>query len=351
MEQARTNAPKIDWGDYKYKPPAPCTPIATLNRAKGNAPQIDWANYRPPAPKFLGTTLNLDDINLEALIPYIDWSPFFIAWELAGKYPQILEDAKVGKAATALYEDAQKMLPRLAKDGVLMGARAVIGLWPANSSENDIIVYADESRKKELARLHHLRQQMVKPSGGPNFCLADWVAPVGFDLKDYIGGFVVTVGRKVEELAREYEEAGDDYSAILVKSLADRLAEAMAEKLHEAVRRTWWGYSSKENLSSDELIREKYDGIRPAPGYPACPDHTEKATLFKLLDAEEATGVTLTEHFAMSPAASVSGFYLSHPDSRYFGIGKIGEDQLADYAERKGLPIEEARRWLAPNLT
>lgn len=312
-----------------------------------NKPVIDWSTYTPPVPKFLGTRI-IDDVAIEDLIEYIDWTPFFITWELAGKFPKILKDPVVGEAATNLYADAQAMLKELMANRKLT-TRAVIGFWPANCvNSDDIDVYADETRTKVSHHLHHLRQQSDKPSQKPNYCLADYVAPVG--LADYIGGFVVTAGLGVEALATSYEADKDDYNAILVKSLADRLAEAFTEYMHERVRRDYWGYVGNEHFSNAELIKEQYVGIRPAPGYPACPDHTEKATLFELLDATCATGVELTEHFAMTPAATVSGFYFSHPESRYFGIGKIEKDQVDSYAGRKGISVEEAERWLSPVL-
>ena len=316
--------------------------------ARANAPVIEWQGYEPPAPTFTGTKA-IHDFPLEDLVPYIDWSPFFIAWELAGKYPDILNDEVVGESATQLFNDAQVMLKQLIDDKRL-SANAVIGFWPANSDGDDIIVFEDEARGTEKTRLHHLRQQMKKPGGQPNFCLSDYVAPIDSGKQDYIGGFVVTAGLGAEELAREYEAQQDDYNAILVKALADRLAEAFAEKMHELVRTEYWGYASSETLTNEELIKERYQGIRPAPGYPACPDHTEKETLFSILDAEGATGVSLTENFAMTPAASVSGFYFSHPESRYFGLGKIDRDQVESYAQRKGMEQRIMERWLSPNL-
>ena len=318
-----------------------------IQAARAKAAPLDWSDYEPPVPSFLGSRQL--DVDLATLIPYIDWSPFFIAWELAGKYPGILEDEVVGKAATALFADAKAMLAQLASQGQVK-AKAALGFWPAAAEGDDIIVYTDDGRGQELTRLHHLRQQLDKPNDQPNYCLSDFVSPLGCGKRDYLGGFVVTAGLGVETLASEYEQAKDDYNAILVKTLADRLAEALAEWLHLRVRQEYWGYAPEEALSNTELIKEKYQGIRPAPGYPACPDHTEKATLFALLDAQKLTGVTLTEHFAMAPAASVSGFYFSHPQARYFGLGKIGRDQLSSYAQRKQMTEEEATRWLTPNL-
>ena len=290
------------------------------------------------------------DYPLQKLLPSIDWTPFFITWDLAGKYPRILDDEVVGEAATQLFADAQLMLEKIVNEK-LLEARAVFGFWPANQiNDDDIVVFADEKRTKTLQHLHHLRQQTDKPSGKANFSLADFVAPLSSDKADYIGGFVVTVGINADEIAEAYEQAGDDYNSIMVKALADRLAEAFAEHLHQRVRTEYWGYDETEELSPEEIIKEKYRGIRPAPGYPACPDHTEKHTLFELLDATNQIGVELTESFAMFPAASVSGFYFSHPDSQYFGTGKIGVDQLDRIDSRKGVTTEEMTRGLRPVL-
>jgi 5-methyltetrahydrofolate--homocysteine methyltransferase len=317
--------------------------------AVANKEVIDWSSYKPPVPKFLGTKI-ITAVPLEDLIPYIDWTPFFITWELVGKYPKILKDPVVGEAATNLFSDAQEMLRDLVSNKKVT-ASAVIGFWPANSvNADDIDVFTDETRTQIAHHLHHLRQQTDKPNQQANFCLADYIAPGRQRINDYIGGFVVTAGLGVETLAAAYEADKDDYNAILVKSLADRLAEAFAEYMHERVRKEYWGYADQEQLDNAELIKEKYMGIRPAPGYPACPDHTEKETLFKLLDATNATGVELTEHFAMTPAATVSGFYFSHPESRYFGIGKIEKDQVESYAQRKGMSLSVAERWLSPVL-
>jgi 5-methyltetrahydrofolate--homocysteine methyltransferase len=319
--------------------------LLPLAEARARAPEIDWAAYEPPQPQTSGV-IDLGSVPLTELIPFIDWTPFFMTWELAGKYPRILEDEVVGESARALFEDAQAMLTRLVDEGVLT-ARGVFGLFPANRGESDdVVVYTDESRTEERTRLHFLRQQTDKPDGKPNFCLADYVAPA--PLPDHIGAFAVTAGIGIEDVLREFR--GDDYSGIMVKALADRLAEAFAEYLHREVRTRYWGYAAGENLDNDSLIREAYRGIRPAPGYPACPEHSEKATLFSLLDATTAAGIRLTENFAMLPAASVSGWYFSHPDARYFGVGKIGRDQLEDYAERKGLGITEAEKLLRPVL-
>ncbi|MEZ0279555.1 MAG: methionine synthase [Methylibium sp.] len=316
--------------------------------ARANRLKLDWAGYAPPKPTFLGTR-EFRAYNLAALARYIDWTPFFHAWELKGTYPRILEDDKYGEAARNLFEDAQAMLAQLIKEQWLT-ANGVVGFWPANGVGDDIKVYADESRTKVIATLHTLRQQMARDPGRPNLALADFVAPKDSGVADYVGGFAVTAGVGEEDVAHRFERANDDYSKILVKALADRLAEAFAEALHAKVRRELWAYAPGEHLSNDALIAEDYAGIRPAPGYPAQPDHTEKGTLFELLDAENATGVQLTESYAMWPAAAVSGFYFSHPESRYFGVGKIGRDQAADYAARKGWSLEQAERWLAPIL-
>jgi 5-methyltetrahydrofolate--homocysteine methyltransferase len=309
----------------------------------------DWKTYQPPRPAFLGTRV-LDDYPLDALLDTIDWTPFFITWELAGKFPAILEDEVVGEAATQLYRDAQAMLERII-DEKWLTARAVFGFWPASKVDHDdIAIYADESRSQRLATLHHLRQQTAMVNGKPNLSLADYVAPENSGVQDYVGGFVVTAGIGVEEKVAAFEADHDDYNSILLKALADRLAEAFAEHLHLRVRREFWGYAGEESLTTEDLIRERYQGIRPAPGYPACPDHTEKETLFELLDAPYHTGVRLTEHYAMTPAASVSGFYFSHPDARYFAVGKIGRDQVENLAQRKGAEIDDIERWLRPNL-
>jgi 5-methyltetrahydrofolate--homocysteine methyltransferase len=308
-----------------------------------NQPVIEWDGYVAPKPSFLGTRY-FEDYPLEELIAYIDWTPFFITWELAGKYPRILTDPIVGEAATDLFEDAKAMLRKIV-DEKLLTASAVVGFWPANQVGSDDIEVTTDGGP---VLLHHLRQQTDKPLQKPNFCLADFVAPVG--QPDYVGGFVVTTGLGIDAVAEQYEADKDDYNSILIKALADRLAEAFAERMHERVRRELWGYAADEALPNDALIKEQYEGIRPAPGYPACPDHTEKATLFKLLDATDTSGVALTETFAMMPAASVSGLYFSHPQSQYFGLGKIDKDQVTEYARRKNWTEAEAERWLSPNL-
>ncbi|HSH47546.1 MAG TPA: methionine synthase, partial [Halomonas sp.] len=311
---------------------------------------VDWADYTPPRPALTGL-MAFDGYDLDELIETLDWTPFFISWQLTGKYPKILDDAKVGEAARHLFDDAQAMLRKLV-DEKLVHARGVIGLWPANSVDDDVIeVYADESRSEVVERLHHIRQQTTKNRDGICYSLADFVAPRDSGKPDWIGGFAVTTGHGVEVLAKEYKAAGDDYSAILVQSLTDRLAEAFAERLHQRVRKEFWGYVPDETLDNEALIAEKYQGIRPAPGYPACPDHTEKAKLFRLLDATANSGLELTENFAMWPAAAVAGWYFSHPRSKYFATGKITRDQVEALASRKRLALDEMERWLAPVLS
>ena len=326
--------------------PGPLHPIA---EARKLGLKTDWAAYRPPAPRKPGITV-LRDYPLAELVPYIDWTPFFQAWELSGSYPKILQDPVVGEAARKLLADAKHGLGRLIAER-WVSAHAVIGLFPAAQVENDdIAIYAEEERRAPLATWHNLRQQNHKPGGRPNLCLADFVAPKDTRVPDYIGAFAVTAGSGIERKLGEFEAAHDDYSAIMLKALADRLAEALAERMHERVRREFWGYAADERLSNEQLIAERYRGIRPAPGYPACPDHTEKRALFELLDAGANASIELTESFAMLPAASVCGFYLSHPESSYFAVGKIGRDQVADYAKRKSISLAEAEKWLAPYL-
>lgn len=310
--------------------------------------QWDWANYTPPTPSFLGTR-TFTDYPLEELRETIDWTPFFISWGLAGKYPKILKDETVGEAARNLFDDAQKMLDHIISNKLLQ-ANGVIGFWPARRAGSDDIAVFDPNSNEQLATLHHLRQQSQKPDDKPQMSLADYIAPESSGLSDYVGGFAVTTGLGADELAAKYEKANDDYNSIMVKALADRLAESFAETLHRRVRKEFWPYAPDENLSNEELIKEKYQGIRPAPGYPACPDHTEKTTLFNLLDATNETGIVLTEHLAMHPAAAVSGFYYSHPQSRYFAVGRIGKDQVADIAKRKGMEMATMERWLSPIL-
>ena len=322
-----------------------------LSYTDANANQLkpDWKNYQPVKPQFTGTRI-FKDYPLEDLLDYIDWTPFFITWSLAGKYPAILDDAKVGEAATDLYRDAQALLNKIVSEK-LFEARAVIGFWPASKTgANDIQLNQTNGSKESLATLHFLRQQIPKDKDLPNLCLADFIAPGESGPQDYIGGFVITTGIGVEELAARYQAENDDYSALMVKALADRLAEAFTEHLHERVRKEFWAYVTDETLSSEDLIGEKYRGIRPAPGYPACPDHSEKITLFKLLDASAKIGVELTESYAMTPAASVSGLYFAHPDARYFSVGKITQEQVEDLASRKGKDVAELEKLLSPNL-
>jgi len=323
--------------------------FVTIQEARRNRFQTDFMDYTPPRPAFFGTKV-FTEFPLKDLEPYIDWTPFFHTWELHGSYPRILTDKVVGVEATKLFEDAKVMLRKLI-DEKLLKANGVIGFWPANNVDDDIELYTDESRKTILTRIHTLRQQSEKVKGEPHYALSDFVAPKDTGKADYWGGFAVTTGLGSDELVKEYEKNHDDYNAIMVKALADRLAESFAEKMHELVRKNYWAYDPEENLSNEELIKEKYTGIRPAPGYPACPDHTEKRTLFDLLEAEKNTGISLTESFAMFPTAAVSGFYFSHPHSRYFGLGKIAKDQVEDYAIRKGASLEDTERWLAPNLS
>ncbi len=322
--------------------------LIPLEAARANGVPIAWDGYVPPAPAFLGVRA-FDDYPLAELVERIDWTPFFAAWELAGRFPRILEDEVVGEQARRLYEDARAMLKRIVDEHWLV-ARGVIGFFPAARDGDDTVLYTDESRSAELARLHHLRQQAQKPEGRPNRSLADFVAPLASGARDYVGAFAVAAGIGIDAHVARFEAEHDDYSAILLKVLADRLAEAFAERLHERVRKEFWGYAADEALDNEALIDERYRGIRPAPGYPACPDHTEKATLWRLLDPENRAGISITEHFAMVPTAAVSGWYFAHPDSGYFGIGRIDRDQVEDYARRKGWDLATAERWLAPNL-
>ena len=324
-------------------------PRQSLAQARARKYPIDWANYIPPAPRSPGIQV-FADYPLTQLVPYIDWMPFFNAWEFAGRFPDILQDDIVGEAARSLYADANAMLTTLIRERWLR-ARAVVGLFAANTvGDDDIEVYTDESRSTPLARLHQLRQQKAKPEQQAQLCLADFIAPVSSGQPDYIGAFAVTAGIGIDEHVARFEAAHDDYSSILLKALADRLAEALAEHLHQRVRRELWGYAPQESLDGPALIREEYHGIRPAPGYPACPDHTEKATLWKLLDPERRAGIRLTESFAMFPTAAVSGWYFSHPEAHYFGVGQVDREQVESYAGRKGMTLEVMERWLAPNL-
>lgn len=319
-----------------------------LKAARNNKADIDWTEYTPETPSFLGIR-TFDDYDLNKLIERIDWTPFFSAWELAGRYPRILNDEVIGEEATKLFADGQSMLKQIVNENWLE-ARGVIGFFPAHSNGDDIQLYADENRSEVIKTLHHLRQQDSKKNTRPNYCLSDYVAPKDSGLDDYIGAFAVTTGHKIETKIAEFEAEHDDYQSIMLKVLADRLAEAFAEHMHERVRKEFWGYEPQESLANDELIREKYRGIRPAPGYPACPDHTEKATLWELLEPDTNAAMTITESFAMLPTAAVSGWYFAHPEARYFSVTRIQQDQVEDYAERKDMDLISAERWLAPVL-
>ena len=328
----------------------------TLEQARANRTPFDWKGYEPAKPEFTGLRTyssaqehaTNQPITLQTLVPYIDWSPFFHTWELRGRYPAIFEDPVVGEQARELFDDAQKLLNRIVSEKLLT-ARGVYAFWPANAVGDDVEIYTDDSRAERLATFHFLRQQMQKPDGQFNHCLSDFVAPKDSGRADYLGGFAVTAGIGADELAKKFSEAHDDYNAILVKALADRLAEAFAEYLHQEARIAW-GFGGDEKLSHEELIRERYRGIRPAAGYPASPDHTEKPLLFDVLRPEENAGIVLTESFAMHPGASVSGLYFAHPDAKYFAVGKIERDQVRDYAARKGLDVQTMEKWLSPNL-
>ena len=322
-------------------------PLLSLSTARERRQQFDWANVDIPKPEFLGSRV-FAGVPLAEVVPFIDWGPFFSAWELAGRFPDILRDETVGAEATKLYADALALLDRIVREKRYT-AKAVIAFWPCNAIGDDIEVYADESRSRVATVFHSLRQQLEKPADQFNYALSDFIAPKESGRIDYIGGFAVTAGHGVEEFAAGFRAAHDDYSAIMAQALGDRLAEAMAEKFHKHAREAC-GYGRTENLSCEDLIRERYRGIRPAPGYPACPDHREKPILFDLLGAEAATGIALTESCAMTPASSVSGWYFNHPDSKYFGVGKLGRDQVDDYARRKGWPVSEAEKWLGPYL-
>jgi 5-methyltetrahydrofolate--homocysteine methyltransferase len=322
-------------------------PLLALAAARARRTPVDWPAADLPRPEFLGSR-GFDPVPLDEIVPFIDWGPFFSAWELHGRFPDLLTDPVVGAEATRLFGDAQKLLARIVAERRYV-AKAVIGFWPANATGDDVEVYADEARSRVLTRFHFLRQQQEKPAGKFNHCLADFIAPKDSGRLDYLGGFAVTAGHGVTEFAREFEAQHDDYSAIMAKALGDRLAEALAELTHQRARE-FCGYGRGEKLTPAEIIREKYRGIRPAPGYPACPDHTEKGILFELLGAPAAAGITLTENFAMHPASSVSGFYFNHADAKYFAVGKLGRDQVGDYAQRKGQTVPDAEKWLAPYL-
>ena len=319
--------------------------LISIEAARKNKVPLDWSGFEPPTPRKPGIHV-FDDYPLAELVDYVDWSPFFQAWELKGRYPEILDDPSVGEQARTLYADARELLDRMVSEG-LLSARGVVGLFPAHGVGDDIEVLGKDG---EWCTVHGLRQQFEKKEGRPNACLSDFVAPKESGLTDHLGAFVVTTGLGLDELCASLEEDHDDYGSIMAKALVDRLAEAFAERLHERVRRDLWGHEAGNGLSNADLISERYSGIRPAPGYPACPDHTEKRTLFTLLGAERHTGVSLTESFAMLPGASVSGWYFAHPEAHYFGVGRIRKDQVTDYAERKGMSMADAERWLQPNL-
>jgi 5-methyltetrahydrofolate--homocysteine methyltransferase len=341
---------RADYADVRerHRNRGPGKKLVSLEKARAQRFRCDWASYEPPQPNQPGITV-FNDYDLAVLRRYIDWTPFFQAWELAGHYPAILTDEVVGPQASELFNDAQAMLDRIIAEKWLTG-RAVIGLWPAANLMDDVEVYTDTSRSERLALLRSLRQQADKPIERPNLCLADFIVPKEFDKPDWIGGFAVTAGLGIEEHLARFQADYDDYSSIILKALADRLAEAFAEHMHERVRKEFWGFVPEEALDNEALSAEKYRGIRPAPGYPACPEHTEKATLFQLLDVTRNTGIELTEGFSMYPAAAVSGWYYSHPNSQYFVVGKLGKEQVEDYATRKGWTLAEAERWLSSNL-
>ncbi len=322
-------------------------PLVSLEEARRRRTTLDWAGYTPPRPEFRGPRQILD-VDLAQIVPYIDWTPFFAVWELRGTYPRIFDNPDWGAKAREVFDDAQSALAGLVAGGSLK-ARASYGFFPAAAVGDDVEIYADESRSGLLGTLHTLRQQAVRADGLPTHALADFVAPREAGVPDWIGAFAVTAGLGADEIVARHDRENDPYASIMAKALADRLAEALAEWLHQRARREW-GYGRDETLAVDELIREKYRGIRPAPGYPACPDHTEKRLLFDLLGGEEQVGIRLTESFAMQPAASVCGFYFSHPQARYFALGKIGRDQVEDYHRRKGMDLATVERWLAPNL-
>jgi 5-methyltetrahydrofolate--homocysteine methyltransferase len=326
----------------------PRSSLISLEDARANATQINFADYTPKKPNKLGVTV-LDDLDLNEVRNYIDWTPFFMTWQLSGKYPLILKHEVVGEEATKLFNDANAMLDDVISKQKIT-AKAVFGLFPANSDIDDIHVYADESRNEQLMKLQQLRQQSKKPAGQFNRCLSDYLAPQGSGIEDYIGAFAVSAGFGADELVKVYDAEHDAYNSILLKAVADRLAEASAEYLHEKVRKEYWGYAPEEALDNDALIRESYQGIRPAPGYPACPEHTEKGLLWQLLNVEENIGMELTSSYAMWPGAAVSGWYFSHPESKYFAVAKLAKDQVLDYAARKGMTIEQAERWLSANL-
>jgi len=322
---------------------------ASLKQARDNKVKIDWNSSDIGTPAFTGVKV-FDDYSLAEIQEYIDWTPFFFAWELKGRYPKILTDAEKGEEATKLFKDAKDMLNKIIDEKWLQ-AKAVVGVFPANSvNDDDVEIYADDSRSEVTTTLNFLRQQTQQPPGRPNYCLSDFIAPKETKLNDHIGAFAVTTGIGIEEHVKRFEADHDDYNAIMLKVLADRLAEAFAELMHKRVRKEFWAYAADETLGNDALIAEEYKGIRPAPGYPACPDHTEKAKLWALIAADKNADITITESFAMLPAASVSGWYFSNPESKYYAVAKINREQVEDYAKRKGMTMAEAERWLSPNL-
>ncbi len=340
---------KVEYNDIREKRLAKpkVDRLVGLDAARQNASKASFETYTPVKPQFTGTRV-FDDYPLEELVGCIDWTPFFRTWELAGTYPSILNDKVVGESARSLFEDAQAMLKQIV-DEKWLTAKGVVGFWPAQRDGDDVRLFGDENRDSQWSTVHFLRQQVQKRAGRANDCLADFIAPKGGP-DDWLGGFVVTAGHGIDEHVERYKAAHDDYNEILLKALADRLAEAFAERMHQRVRTELWGFAKDENLSNEQLIKERYQGIRPAPGYPACPDHSEKVELFRLLDATEQVGVSLTNSYAMLPTAAVSGYYFAHPEAHYFGVGKINRDQLEDYAARRNVSIETAERWLRPNL-
>ncbi len=321
--------------------------LVSLEEAKQKRFATDWKSLAIDQPSFTGAKV-LDDVSVEEIVPYIDWSPFFMTWELKGKYPAIFENETVGSVAKELFDNASKLLRRII-DEKLLKARGVYGFWPAASDGEDVVLYSDESRKNELTRFHFLRQQWQRKGRDVYRSLADYIAPIDSGRQDYIGAFAVTAGHGCDELAAAFDAENDDYNSIMTKAIADRLAEAFAEMMHQRAR-TDWQYGKDEGLNSEELIDEKYRGIRPAAGYPSCPDHTEKRALFELLQAEQVAGISLTESFAMAPGASVSGLYFAHPEARYFAVDRISKEQVEDYAKRQGVEVGHVERWLAPNL-
>jgi 5-methyltetrahydrofolate--homocysteine methyltransferase len=330
---------------YKKGPRSTLIPLA---EARANATPLSFEHYTPTIPKKLGVTV-IDHLDLSVVRKYIDWTPFFTTWQLSGKYPLILRHEVVGEEATKLFNDANEMLDQLINDNKIQ-AKAVFGLFPAQRDVDDLILFTDENRDQQLIKLHQLRQQSKKPEGQYNRCLADYVADKQSGVNDYMGAFAVSSGFGVDELVKIYDKDNDTYNSILLKAVADRLAEASAEYLHEQIRKEFWGYAPDEALDNDSLIREKYQGIRPAPGYPACPEHTEKGLLWELLDVEKNRGMELTSSYAMWPGAAVSGWYFAHPDCKYFAVAKVAKDQVVDYAKRKGMTLEQAERWLSANL-